>query len=73
VTAGSTHRETFLAIKPQQLLVVHGHALPRQQDPEPPVAEALALRRQIPQLLLDSRRTLIAFRRTVFGSTSISL
>lgn len=46
----------FLTIQPQQLLVVHGDPLPRQQDAEPPVAEAPALAGTVAQPLTDLGR-----------------
>src|SRR3546814_13462959 len=55
--APATHREPFLAVQPQQLLVVHGYALPRQHDTQPAVAEPATLAGQLTQPLADRLRT----------------
>jgi hypothetical protein len=48
--------QSFLAIEPIELLVVHRDPFPRQQDAEPAVAEAPALAGQVAQPLADLRR-----------------
>src|SRR3546814_6730049 len=60
-------------LQPQQLLVVHTHALPRQQDAE--ATEPNRLRS--PASSRSRRRTsgasAVTWRRTVFGFTSIKI
>jgi hypothetical protein len=43
----AAHRQTFLAVEPEQLLPVHGNAFPFEQDAEAPVAEAPPLPREL--------------------------
>ena len=43
--ASPSDRQTFLAIKPKQLLLVHKDTLPLQQDAKPPIAKAATLGR----------------------------
>jgi hypothetical protein len=38
--AAAVHRQALLPVQPIELFVVHDHALAREQDPEPAVAEA---------------------------------
>ena len=46
--AAAAHREPLLPVEPVDLLQVHSHALPPQQDRQPPIAEPAALVGQLP-------------------------
>ncbi len=59
----ATHAQPFLAVDAQQLLVVGGDALPRQQIAQTAIAEPAALRRQLTQPL--PQRPVIGPRRLV--------
>jgi len=53
--APPSHRQAFLAVEPQELLLVHADAFTLEQDAQPPLAEAATLRRQAPQSLAHVR------------------
>ena len=63
--APAPNAQPFLAVQPIELLGVHRHVLPRQQDAEPPISEPASLAGQVPQPLADLR--CIHFCRPPYG------
>jgi hypothetical protein len=53
--ASTTHLQSFLAIEPAQLFVVHDDAFAREQDMQPPIAEPSANGGQFAQPCPDRR------------------
>ena len=55
------HRQPFFAVEPEQLLVVHLKAFPRQQDTQTAISEPATFIRQFAQPLAQGLIALILF------------